>query len=157
MGDLLVPLYSLDTASTNDPDSGFRIQRPLAADKHRVAAWVKEHFSERWASETEIAFSDLPPRCFIALDSENQLVGFACYDAAFRGFFGPTGVAPEFRGHGLGTRLLLRSLDAMREAGYAYVIIGGSGADEYYEKTVGAIPIPDSTPGPYREWIKPEE
>lgn len=154
MGDLLVPLYKLEEFAPPEIDPSIHIQRPLGADKHVVVDWVKEHFSERWASETEIAFSGQPIRCFIALDSEKRLVGFACYDVAWKGFFGPTGVAPDLQGRGIGTTLLRRSLEAMKEAGYAYAIIGGSGVDPYYEKTVGAIPIPDSAPGPYRHWIQ---
>lgn len=154
MGDLLVPLYKLETKPVPEVDSSIQIQRPLAADRHVVVEWVREHFSERWASETGIAFSSQPVRCFVALDRENRLVGFACYDVAWKGFFGPTGVAPDARNRGIGSVLLRRSLEAMKEAGYAYAIIGGSGVDAYYEKSVGAIPIPDSSPGAYREWIQ---
>lgn len=49
--------------------------------------------------------------------------------------------------------LLLKSLGALKEQGYAYGIIGGVGPVEYYQKCVGAIVIPDSTPGIYRYFI----
>lgn len=157
MGDLLVKLYDL-------PDSqpkvsaveavGFTIKRPLSPEKKFVVDWVAEHFSQRWASEVEMAFSVHPLTCFVALDAESRLAGFACYDTSFRGFFGPTGVIESNRGQGVGTALLLTALTAMGEAGYAYAIIGYSGANEYYQNTVGAIPIEDSDPGPYRGWIR---
>jgi len=56
------------------------------------------------------------------------------------------------RGQGLGTALLLRALHSLAEAGYAYAIIGGSSDDNFYAKAAGALPIPDSSPGPYGRW-----
>ncbi|MDF1859861.1 MAG: GNAT family N-acetyltransferase [Verrucomicrobiales bacterium] len=154
MGDLLVKLYDLPKAEPLP--SGFRIKRPLAPEKRTVVSWVEERFGDRWASETELAFSRHPLTCFVALDDSSNLIGFACYDTSFKGFFGPTGVDESFRGKGIGTVLLIRSLEALRESGYAYAIIGYSGADDYYGKTVGAIPIEGSEPGPYRDWIRRE-
>lgn len=152
MGDLLVKLYELPKAQ--ELPSGFQIKRPLAPEKRTVVSWVEERFGDRWASETELAFSGHPVNCFVALDESSNLIGFACYDTSFKGFFGPTGVEESARGKGIGTALLIRSLEALRESGYAYAIIGYSGADEYYRKTVEAIPIGDSDPGPYRNWIR---
>ena len=76
-------------------------------------------------------------------------MGFACYEATCRGYFGPGGVLEAYRGQSLGTRLLFECLRSMKEMGYAYAIIGGVGPKEFYVKTVGAIEIPDSTPGIY--------
>lgn len=157
MGDLLVKLYDLpdaQAAMASVEAAGFLIKRPLSPERKFVVDWVGEHFSQRWASEVEMAFSGHPITCFVALDAESRLAGFACYDTSFRGFFGPTGVIESSRGKGVGTALLLRTLTAMEDVGYAYAIIGYSGANEYYQKTVGAIPIEDSEPGPYRGWIQ---
>jgi predicted N-acetyltransferase YhbS len=84
----------------------------------------------------------------IALRND-KLVGFACYDVTCRGFFGPTGVLEAERGKGIGKELLLRSMFGLRELGYAYAIIGGAGPVDFFVKTLGAIPIPDSSPGIY--------
>ena len=157
MGDLLVKLYELPAISASMDrvsQAGFTIKRPLSPERRTVVGWVEERFGERWASEVEMAFSQHPITCFVALDASRQLCGFACYDSSFRGFFGPTGVDESTRGNGLGTALLITTLHAMSDAGYAYAIIGYSGADSYYQKAVGAIPIPDSEPGPYRDWIR---
>ena len=78
------------------------------------------------------------------------LVGFACYDATIRGFFGPTGVHEAQRGRGLGKALLFAALHTMWEVGYAYAVIGSAGPTEFYAKAVGATPIEGSTPGIYR-------
>ena len=52
-------------------------------------------------------------------------------------------------GLGLGKALLLKSLEGLRELGYAYGIIGGVGPKEFYVKNCGAIEIPGSDPGTY--------
>ena len=66
-----------------------------------------------------------------------------------RGFFGPTGVTESARGTGIGKALLFKSLEALRDIGYAYAFIGGVGPREFYEKVCGAIEIPGSDPGIY--------
>jgi GNAT superfamily N-acetyltransferase len=100
-----------------------------------------------------MAFRRLPPTVIIAIH-EAQIVGFAAYDCTFNGFFGPTGVDPAFRKKGLGTALLFASLEALQSLGYVYAVIGSAGPIEFYAKTVNAQPIPDSTPGPYRDLLK---
>ena len=77
-------------------------------------------------------------------------LGFACHDATCPNFFGPTGVDPNERMHGIGKALLFNCLEAMKQQGYGYAIIGGVGPAEFYAKTVGAIPIEGSEPGVYR-------
>ena len=42
----------------------------------------------------------------------------------------------------------------MREMGYVYAIIGAAGPVRFYQKTVGAIIIPDSEPGIYTDALK---
>ena len=41
----------------------------------------------------------------------------------------------------------------MRAEGYGYAIIGGVGPAQFYEKCVGAVLIPDSSPGIYRDFL----
>jgi hypothetical protein len=150
--DMLVKLYDLPAsgaAMARLREQGITVRRALAPEKHRVVAWVRENFSEGWASETEVAFARQPVSCFIAV-KEGRVLGFACHDATCRNFFGPTGVAPEARKSGVGTGLLFACLEAMREHGFGYAIIGGVGPADYYAKTVGAVPIEGSEPGVYR-------
>lgn len=147
MSDMLVRLYALRD-HTKTLKKGYVVRRAAAYDKAVVLQWVGENFSSQWASEADVAFSRQPIACFIALRDET-LVGFACYEATCRGYFGPGGVLEAYRRQGLGTVLLLTCLHAMKEMGYAYAIIGGVGPKDFYTKTVGAIEIPDSTPGIY--------
>ena len=150
--DLLVKLYDLPESAVllkKLRKRGIEIRRALAPEKSLVTDWVRRTFSAAWANECDVAFSRLPVTCFLAIDAET-LLGFACYDATCKGFFGPTGVDPNYRRGGVGTALLLATLSAMAAEGYAYVIIGGVGPVAYYKKTVNAIEIPKSSPGIYR-------
>lgn len=156
MSDMLVPLYKLQDPSgllQELENNNIVIRRAIAPEKHNVVSWVRKHFSEFWVSECEVAFAHVPAGIFIALEN-GELIGFGCYDATSRGFFGPTGVSEQARGKGAGKGLLLACLDAMRREGYGYAVIGGAGPKAFYEKTVGAIEIPDSVPGIYKGMLK---
>ena len=65
--------------------------------------------------------------------ASDTLIGFACYEATCRNFFGPELVHPEQRrGRGIGKALLLAALHAMRAEGYAYGIIGWASSIDFY-------------------------
>jgi GNAT superfamily N-acetyltransferase len=156
MTDMLVKLYTLPPLKpilAQQQTNGVVIRRPLAAEKHIVVTWVQDNFYPHWASEVDVAFSREPISCFIAIEHE-QTVGFACHDTTCRNFFGPTGVSESHRGRGIGKALLLACLHAMAAQGYAYAIVGDVGPTEFYAKLVGAIEIPDSTPGIYTGMLK---
>ena len=152
MHDMLVRLYDLpETGSLRQrlESEGYDIRPALAAEKSLLVAWVRQHYGDGWASEAEVAFSLQPVGCHIAVHHA-RIVGFACHDAAYRNFFGPTGVHPDHQGRGLGRLLLIDCLRAMRHQGYAYAIIGGVGPADFYRKAVGAVSIDGSDPGIYR-------
>jgi len=151
MADLLVKLYELRREETAPP--GITVRRAMAYEKHLVLGWVRSNFGEGWASECDIAFGNRPLSCYIAVEP-SEVVGFACYDATCRGFFGPIGVKERMRKRGIGRALLLSTLHAMAESGYGYAIVGGAGEIGFYVDTVGAIEIPGSTPGIYRDRLK---
>ena len=155
--DILVKLYDLPPLELSRTEAaGVIIRRPIAPEKHVVTDWVAEHFERGWVSEAERAFANRPITCFIAVGG-GDLFGFACWDAASLGIWGPTGVAEAARGRGVGAALLLATLHAMREQGYAYAVIGGAGPIEYYQRFVGGIVIPGSWPGLYRGMLGWEE
>lgn len=151
LSDMLVPLYSLPEEPSVSQE--ITIRRALAPEKTVVLNWVKSHFSQGWADECDVAFSRAPVSCYLAVSGE-ELLGFACYDATLKNFFGPTGVKEDARGQGIGKALLLRSFHAMRESGYGYGIIGGAGPVDFYEKALGAIAIPNSKPGIYKGMLR---
>ena len=155
MIDMLVRLYDLPDSALlyqGIAATGVTLRRARAFETHTVAAFVRAGFSAKWVSEVEVALSRQPVACFIAT-RDQQILGFACYDTTQRGFFGPTGVAEDARGFGLGKALLLKSLEALRELGFAYAIIGGVGPREYYTNVCGAIEIPGSDPGTYEDLL----
>lgn len=153
---MLVKLYALpplEPALKAQENQGIVIRRAISPEKHFVLQWVKEHFSDFWVNECDVAFSRLPITCFLAIQGES-LIGFSCYDTTKLGFFGPTGVGEATRGLGTGTALLLVSLHDMWARGYGYAIIGHISSTEYYEKTCGATVIPDSVPGVYSGMLR---
>lgn len=140
--DCLVNLYSRRLPALQKRVEGVEatIRTALPPELHLIQSWVREHFSEYWVSEVTVAMAHQPPGCLIAVVDE-QLVGFACFDATARGFFGPTGVAESHRGKNIGLALFYHTLAAMKAQGYAYAIIGSAGPVEFYVKAVGAVPI----------------
>lgn len=147
---MLVKLYEL---REHQPPAGVDVRRALAAEKHRVIAWVRERFSEGWTSECEVAFARDPIACLVAV-REARLIGFAVHDVTARGVFGPMGVEESERRRGTGAALLVAALETMRAQGHAYAIIGWVGPAEWYAKTVGAVVIPGSEPGLYKGLLR---
>jgi GNAT superfamily N-acetyltransferase len=149
--DMLVRLYALPdvaAAVSRAAAEGVSVRRPEPWERDLVVDWVRSRFSPGWAAECGLAFSVRPPSCFIAV-RDATLVGFACHDCTRRNFFGPAGVDADARGRGIGAALTLAALAAMRDAGYAYAIIGGVGPAAFYTKVAGARRIAGSTPGIY--------
>ena len=159
MADLIVKLYELPDdrlASEKLAAAGIIIRPALACEKFQVMDWVLLHFGQGWAGECDVAFSNHPISCILAV-RQGVITGFACYDSTMRNFFGPLGVEESSRGKGIGTVLLLRCLHCMATGGYGYAVIGGVGAAEagFYEKKVNAVAIPGSSPGIYRDRLQP--
>ena len=155
MSDMLVKLYQLpnyQTESSKLKAENIIIRRANAYEKLDIIEWVKQKFDNGWASECDVSFSNAPISCFIATQ-HGKIMGFACYDSTCKNFFGPTGVDSKMRGKGIGKFLLLACLEAMKNNGYAYAIIGGVGPAEFYHKIVGAVEIEGSTPGIYIDML----
>lgn len=153
MADMLVNLYNLPNEYTFINEQCIKIIRVLPPDIHLVKEFISKNFSLAWSSEASVSLYKTNPTCFIA-HKDQEIIGFACYDATAKGFFGPIGVAEKYRSYGVGKALLMKTLLAMREDGYAYAIIGGaSGAKAFYEKTCDAMEIPNSDLSVYQRMI----
>ncbi|NLE13693.1 MAG: GNAT family N-acetyltransferase [Clostridiales bacterium] len=160
MADLLVKLYELPSPEplvAALAEKNIIIRRPIGPENYAVINWIKEHFSSGWAGEAENSFFRSPKGIFIAVREEKdgpKMLGFGCYDATVKGFFGPTGVAESERHQGIGKALLMVCLNAMKEEGYGYGIIGSAGPVDFYKKTCGAVVIEGSSPGVYRGMLR---
>ena len=117
---------------------GVELKRAQAAEKRAILDYVEKNFSDAWYGEVDVALSSCPARCILAVKDE-KLIGLSCWDVAAKGFFGPIGVEESLRGTGIGTALLIRTLEYMRDDGYGYAIIGWvDKAAPFYQKTIGA-------------------
>lgn len=155
MPDMLVRLYDLPTSApllAELEEQGISIQRAMAPDKVRILSWIGENSSPAAQGEADVCFAHHPISLFLAVQNK-QILGYACYHATALDFFGPTRVSDSMQGRGIGKALLIRSLEALRDEGYAYAIIGGVGPAAFYEKCVNAILIENSTPGIYRHFL----
>lgn len=153
--DLLVKLYDIIKIDENEfsKDREIIIKRPIGPEKGVIVEWVRKNFTAGWAAECDIALSKTPPTCFVALKRE-RIIGFACYDATCKNFFGPIGVKESERGTGVGKALLIKTLKQMYYDGYGYAIIGWAGPVDFFKKTVRAIEIPNSEPSVYSHLIR---
>ena len=147
---LKLPEYGEDAAALLN--KGITVRRVQTFEASRLRRFITQHFSEGWADEVMPGLSRRPVSCFIAIH-EKKIIGFAAYECTRRDFFGPTGVAKEYRGNGIGKVLLLACMHGLRDMGYAYAIIGGAGPVDFYSKALGATVIPDSSPGIYADPI----
>ena len=156
MTDMLVNLLRLpplEPLLAEAEKAGARVRRAQTFEITLVRAFVEKHFSIGWADEISVGFTNKPVSVYIAT-REARVIGFSAYECTRRAFFGPTGVHEQERGRGLGTALLVASLWGLREMGYVYGIIGSAGPTDFYTRTVGAITIPDSSPGIYTDLLK---
>ncbi len=158
MADMLVKLYPLpQDAALMDAlhEKGIEIKKALAPDRSKVIAFCEECGEAGFADEVRAAFCNQPVSCYVAV-KDKKVVGFACYEATARGFFGPTAVLAKERRQGIGKALLLASLFSMREMGYAYAIIGwpAKSALHFYEESCGAMMIPDEGHGVYSRMVE---
>ena len=150
MADMLVRLYSFEDEDLFIPrkqENGIIIKQACRGDKHLIIDFIKQNFNaDIWPNECDKALNNDPVSCFVAVKNK-ELVGFACYDATTRGFFGPIGVKKEYRRLGIGGLLSKRTLFAMREIGYGYAVIGWVNPDaiSFYEKCVNARIIEGSS------------
>jgi predicted GNAT family acetyltransferase len=151
---MLVRLYDLPDGSdytARATAAGITVRRLEAWDRDALRRFVREHFGDNWASEADFAFALGHPITGFAAIHGGAIAGFAVYESSRRGFFGPTGVREDLRGHGAGAALLFRCLESMREMGYAYAIIGGVGPADFYARACGATLIPGSDASIYAD------
>ncbi len=138
--------HNLDVASRRPDDPTTR--RPTHEESPRVLAFIETNFGRIWRFEAAKAFDTAIPQMFITEENDTitgfdrRITGFAVHDVNNRGlgFFGPTGVAKELRGRGIGCRLLHASLADLHRLGYPRAVIPWTDAFDFYRKCSGAEP-----------------
>ena len=93
--DMITNLYRLP--KLEDRKDTIQIKRAFVGDKGAILNFIKSNFSDSWVYEAEHAIMQEMPKCFIAVENK-KVIGFACYDSSAKGFFGPIGVHPDYRG-----------------------------------------------------------
>ncbi len=161
MADMLVKLYNMPHSCDIEENlfrNGIKIKKALAPDRSRIIAFSKTCAIDDYSDEVRASFSNNPVTCYIAT-REKEIIGFACYEATAKNFFGPMAVLESERKKGIGKALLLKSLESMQELGYAYAIIGwpAKSAVGFYKKCVGAIMIDEKSSGVYKRMIDIDE
>jgi mycothiol synthase len=109
--------------------------RVTSQTRDGVLTFIEKEFGSIWRFEASNAGDNL-----FYVEADGHIVGFAAHDANNRGlgFFGPTGVAREYRGRGLGAALLRASLADLRRLGYERAIIPWTDALDFYRRACGA-------------------
>ena len=161
MADMLVKLYNIPNSHDIEKKllkNGIRVKKALAPDRSKIIAFSRICAKDDYSDEVRAAFSNNPVTCYIAT-RERELIGFACYEATARNFFGPMAVLESERKKGVGKALLLKALESMRELGYAYAIIGwpANSAVSFYKKCAGAIMIDEKSSGVYKRMVEIDE
>lgn len=161
MADMLVKLFKLNCfdieLERKLQEEGIYIKKALAPNRTRVMEFAKIYGGQGWADEVASAFSNSPVTCYIAT-KDNKVIGFACYEATAKAFFGPTAVDENYRRKGIGKALLLRSLFSLKELGYGYAFIGAPAekAIKFYQEATGGVIIEDELPSVYTQMIEYE-
>lgn len=117
---------------------GIRLARLGGEDIDALAAFMREHFSEGWLTETLAALRHDPVTCHVAWH-DGRIIAFAATEVTNPGWFGPMGTDPAWRRHGLGRLTLLRCLADARAMGYRQVEIGWVGPLAFYARHCGAV------------------
>ncbi len=151
MTDMLVSLKNLPT--TPALSSGYNIDIARPWDSLVLVEWVKENFSEIWASEVLCGLSHQPSRVLV-VRKDQSIVGFAGYNITFPGFFGPTGVLESERGNGLGKILLIEAMHRLKLLGHAYAFIGSPGPVDFYQKALNGFLLPNHIEDSYSDPLK---
>lgn len=161
MADMLVKLYNIPDSRDLEKrllEEGIRIKKALAPDRSKIVEFSRTCAKDDYSDEVSAAFSNNPVTCYIAT-RDKKIIGFACYEATAKDFFGPMAVSKTERKRGIGKALLLKSLESMQELGYAYAIIGWptTSAIDFYRKCVDAVMIEERSSGVYRRMIEIDE
>lgn len=116
---------------------GIEIRRLETGDAKTFEAYMSENWSWGWMWEACRTLKHDLIETHIAL-KDGKIVGFASANASGPGQFGPMGVHPDLRRHGVGGVVLKRCLADLRDLDYAIGEIQWVGPIGFYARQVGA-------------------
>ena len=133
----------------NADAQGHRVRRARVEDRIPLSDLIRQHWTEGWRHEAQLAFAQDPIPLFVAERTGDPaalaqepfagLLGFAAHDVGnAAGCFGPTGVLPSAQGAGLGKRLLWACLWDVQHAGFKQGEIGWVGPIPFYHRNAAA-------------------
>lgn len=118
---------------------GYRVRRADPGERDALRGLIEREWGVVWRDAALLGLAHEPVSVFVA-ERDGQLVGFAAYEVdQCLGSFGPTGVAREHRGHGLGARLLWSCLDDLQRKRREECQIGWVGPVRFYHRACGAV------------------
>ncbi len=116
---------------------GILFRRGREEETIYISEWVGRTFNNPfWRLETLYSFKNRPPTIWIA-EQSGVPVGFAVYLRMKRNEFGPTGVDPNMRRHGIGTVLLFKALYDLKQLGFRYAVIPWTSHLFFYTQVPG--------------------
>jgi mycothiol synthase len=119
-------------------DEGVSVRRAMRADVPALVEFAKTHYETLWEGEISHSVNRDRSGCYLAVDADGTILGFAAYGSSRPSWFGPMGTASAAQGRGIGSVLLRRCLAEQKAAGYDRVQIGWVGPLPFYCGVVGA-------------------
>jgi predicted N-acetyltransferase YhbS len=119
-------------------DAGVTIRRAGPADVPALMGFALANFTSGWAGELGHSVGRDGAGCWLAVESDGSLLGFAAYGSSRPSLFGPMGTTPAAPGRGIGSVLLPRCLADQPPAGRETAQIGWVGPMPFYSTAVGA-------------------
>jgi GNAT superfamily N-acetyltransferase len=117
---------------------GVTVRRAVPADVPRLVEFALSNWGTGWAGEITHSVGRDGAGCWLAIEADGTLLGFAAYGSSRSSWFGPMGTTPAARGRGIGSVLLRRCLADQRAAGHETAQIGWVGPVPFYSTAVGA-------------------
>ncbi len=118
---------------------GIEIRRANYEDREALLEFIHEHF-DLWRYEVLNAYNSLPIAIHIAIH-QGKIKAFSAHNGNNfgTGWFGPMGTHPDLRGKGIGSILLKRCLQDMKDWGLEKSIIPWVGPIRFYSYYVNAM------------------
>ncbi len=119
-------------------DSGVVFTLVNPTDKEKLRDWVKAKFGSTWAYEAERAIGRPGAGVWVAED-EGGPMAFSVFGSLEHHWFGPIGVMEEKRKMGVGSVMLFKTLESMKQLGIGKAVIPWTGHLFFYSQVPGVV------------------